>query len=54
MNEGKIAALKEESESLRFANAVYWKRVKDHSRQATVELHAGNSDCNRSRTNSRS
>ena len=37
MSEPKIAALKEEIESIHFADALYWKRGKDSSREASAE-----------------
>jgi hypothetical protein len=37
MSEAKIAALKEEIESIHFADALYWKRGSDHSREANAE-----------------
>ena len=37
MKEAKIAALKEEIESIRFADALYRKRGKDCSREASAE-----------------
>jgi len=37
MSEAKIAALKEEIESIHFADALYWKRGRDHSREANAE-----------------
>ena len=33
MNEDKIAAFKEQIESIHFADALYWKRGKDKSRE---------------------
>ena len=37
MSEAKIAALKEEIESIHFADALYWKRGKHNSREASAE-----------------
>jgi len=37
MNEAKIAALKEEIESIHYADALYWKRGKDNSLEAIAE-----------------
>jgi hypothetical protein len=37
MSEAKIAALTEEIESIRFADALYWKLGKDRSREASAE-----------------
>jgi len=38
MSDAKIAALKKEIESIHVADALYWKRVNDHSREANEEL----------------
>jgi len=38
MNNAKIDDLKEEIESIRFADGLYFKRVNDHSRHAFAEL----------------
>jgi hypothetical protein len=37
MNEAKITALKEEIESIHFADALYWKRGRHNSREASAE-----------------
>jgi hypothetical protein len=37
MSEAEIAALNEEIESIHFADALYWKRGKDCSREASAE-----------------
>jgi hypothetical protein len=37
MSEANIAALKEEIESIRFADALYWQHRKDCSREASAE-----------------
>jgi hypothetical protein len=37
MSEGKIAALKEEIESIRFSDRLLWRRGKDSSHEPSVE-----------------